>query len=139
MIAISYPELTKPPSTSSPSPSGSSRCSSPSASSTSDWSGSCHWAPEPSRAASRYQEDTDAAWVGPVADYLADGLRETALLALVSIAASLLAGILLGALLTLPGKPVRAVVRAYVEIWRGLPIIITLFLIFFVRPSSAYG
>ncbi|MGW2555225.1 amino acid ABC transporter permease [Streptomyces sp. NPDC001635] len=74
------------------------------------------------------------AWVGPVADYLAGGLRETALLALVSIAASLLAGILLGALLTLPGKPVRAVVRAYVEIWRGLPIIITLFLIFFVLP-----
>jgi len=74
------------------------------------------------------------AWVGPVADYLAGGLRETALLALVSIAASLLVGILLGALLTLPGKPVRAVVRAYVEIWRGLPIIITLFLIFFVLP-----
>ncbi|MFJ8612051.1 amino acid ABC transporter permease [Streptomyces sp. NPDC093675] len=74
------------------------------------------------------------AWVGPVADYLAGGLRETALLALVSIAASLLVGILLGALLTLPGNPVRAVVRAYVEIWRGLPIIITLFLIFFVLP-----
>ncbi|MFE1854273.1 amino acid ABC transporter permease [Streptomyces sp. NPDC059489] len=74
------------------------------------------------------------AWVGPVADYLTGGLRETALLALVSIAASLLVGILLGALLTLPGKPVRAVVRAYVEIWRGLPIIITLFLIFFVLP-----
>ncbi|MET9047201.1 amino acid ABC transporter permease [Streptomyces sp. NPDC004362] len=74
------------------------------------------------------------AWVGPVADYLAGGLRETALLALVSIAASLLVGILLGALLTLPSKPVRAVVRAYVEIWRGLPIIITLFLIFFVLP-----
>jgi polar amino acid transport system permease protein len=74
------------------------------------------------------------AWVGPVADYLAGGLRETALLALVSIAASLLVGILLGALLTLPGKPVRAVVRAYVEIWRGLPIIIILFLIFFVLP-----
>ncbi|MGW7669270.1 amino acid ABC transporter permease [Streptomyces sp. NPDC054775] len=74
------------------------------------------------------------AWVGPVADYLAGGLRETALLALVSIAASLLVGILLGALLTLPSKPVRAVVRAYVEIWRGLPIIIILFLIFFVLP-----
>ncbi|MBW8698173.1 putative glutamine ABC transporter permease protein GlnM [Streptomyces sp. MBT84] len=74
------------------------------------------------------------AWVGPVADYLAVGLRETALLALVSIAASLLVGILLGALLTLPSKPVRAVVRAYVEIWRGLPIIIILFLIFFVLP-----
>ncbi|MFF1838391.1 amino acid ABC transporter permease [Streptomyces sp. NPDC058231] len=73
-------------------------------------------------------------WVGPVASYLADGLRETALLALVSIAASLLVGILLGAVLTLPSRPVRAVVRAYVEIWRGLPIIIILFFIFFVLP-----
>ncbi|WP_392675731.1 amino acid ABC transporter permease [Streptomyces sp. LN785] len=73
-------------------------------------------------------------WVGPVASYLADGLRETALLALVTIAASLLVGILLGAVLTLPSRLVRAVVRAYVEIWRGLPIIIILFFIFFVLP-----
>ncbi|MFI5633453.1 amino acid ABC transporter permease [Streptomyces sp. NPDC051664] len=73
-------------------------------------------------------------WVGPVADYLAGGLHETALLALVSIAASLLAGILLGAVLTLPSRPVRGVVRAYVEVWRGLPIIIILFFIFFVLP-----
>jgi His/Glu/Gln/Arg/opine family amino acid ABC transporter permease subunit len=73
-------------------------------------------------------------WVGPVADYLATGLRETALLALVSIAASLLVGTVLGAVLTLPSKPVRAVVRTYVEIWRGLPIIIILYFIFFVLP-----
>ncbi|MGW2054326.1 amino acid ABC transporter permease [Streptomyces sp. NPDC001840] len=73
-------------------------------------------------------------WVGPVAGYLADGLRETALLALVSIAASLLAGTLLGAVLTLPSRPVRAAARAYVEIWRGLPIIIILYFIFFVLP-----
>jgi polar amino acid transport system permease protein len=73
-------------------------------------------------------------WVGPVADYLAGGLRQTVLLALVSIATSLLAGILLGAVLTVPSRAVRAVVRAYVEIWRGLPIIIILFFIFFVLP-----
>ncbi len=73
-------------------------------------------------------------WVGPVAAYLAGGLRETALLALVTIAASLLAGILLGTVLTLPSRGVRGVVRAYVEVWRGLPIIIILFFIFFVLP-----
>lgn len=73
-------------------------------------------------------------WVGPVADYLADGLRETALLALVCVAASLLAGTVLGAVLTLPSRAVRAVVRAYVEVWRGLPIIIILYFIFFVLP-----
>jgi His/Glu/Gln/Arg/opine family amino acid ABC transporter permease subunit len=75
-----------------------------------------------------------APWVGPVADYLAQGLRETALLALVSVAASLLAGTLLGAVLTLPSRAVRAVARTYVEIWRGLPIIIILYFIFFVLP-----
>lgn len=73
-------------------------------------------------------------WAGPVADYLAGGLRETALLALAAIAASLLVGTLLGAVLTLPSRPVRAVVRVYVEVWRGLPIIIILFFIFFVLP-----
>ncbi|MGW2839475.1 amino acid ABC transporter permease [Streptomyces sp. NPDC001493] len=73
-------------------------------------------------------------WVGPVADYLAEGLRETALLALVCVVAGLLAGVPLGAALTLPVRPVRAVVRAYVEIWRGLPIIIILYFIFFVLP-----
>jgi His/Glu/Gln/Arg/opine family amino acid ABC transporter permease subunit len=73
-------------------------------------------------------------WAGPVASYLAGGLRETALLALVSIAASLLVGILLGAVLTLPSRTVRGVARVYVEVWRGLPIIIILFFIFFVLP-----
>lgn len=73
-------------------------------------------------------------WAGPVADYLAGGLRETALLALAAIAASLLVGTLLGTVLTLPSRPVRAVVRVYVEVWRGLPIIIILFFIFFVLP-----
>ncbi|MFC4030099.1 amino acid ABC transporter permease [Streptomyces polygonati] len=73
-------------------------------------------------------------WAGPVASYLATGLRETALLALASIAASLLLGTLLGAVLTQPSRAVRAVARAYVEIWRGLPIIIILYFIFFVLP-----
>ncbi|WNI16026.1 amino acid ABC transporter permease [Actinacidiphila sp. ITFR-21] len=73
-------------------------------------------------------------WVGPVADYLATGLRETVLLALASIATSLLAGTVLGAVLTLPSKPARALARTYVEIWRGLPIIVILYFIFFVLP-----
>jgi polar amino acid transport system permease protein len=74
------------------------------------------------------------AWVGPVASYLATGLQTTAMLALTSVLASIAVGVLLGTLLTLPNRVVRAVVRAYVEIWRGLPIIIILFFIFFVLP-----
>jgi His/Glu/Gln/Arg/opine family amino acid ABC transporter permease subunit len=64
------------------------------------------------------------AWAGPVATYLAQGLRTTALLALVSIIASTAVGVVVGTLSTLPGRVVRAVLRAYVEIWRGLPIIV---------------
>jgi polar amino acid transport system permease protein len=74
-------------------------------------------------------------WVGPVASYLATGLRTTALLAAVSVVASVALGVVLGTLLTLPSRLVRAVLRAYVEIWRGLPIIIILFFIFFVLPA----
>ena len=41
---------------------------------------------------------------------------------------------MIGTALVLPSKPLRAVLRAYVEIWRGLPIIITLFFVFFALP-----
>lgn len=76
-------------------------------------------------------------WVGPVASYLATGLRTTAMLAAISIVASIAAGVVLGTLMTLPSRIVRGVVRTYVEIWRGLPIIIILFFIFFVLPIVA--
>lgn len=73
-------------------------------------------------------------WVGPVATYMADGLRTTALLAAVSVVASVIVGVVLGTLLTLPSRVLRAIVRAYVEVWRGLPIIVILFFIFFALP-----
>lgn len=73
-------------------------------------------------------------WVEPVASYVAQGLWTTLLLALVSIVASVVVGTVLGTLMTLPSAVTRGVIRVYVEIWRGLPIIITLFFIFFVLP-----
>ncbi|TDV48794.1 amino acid ABC transporter permease [Actinophytocola oryzae] len=73
-------------------------------------------------------------WVEPVASYVAQGLWTTLLLALVSVVASVLVGTVLGTLMTLPSVVVRGGIRVYVEVWRGLPIIITLFFIFFVLP-----
>jgi polar amino acid transport system permease protein len=73
-------------------------------------------------------------WVEPVASYVAQGLWTTLLLALVSVVASVIVGTVLGTLMTLPSIVVRGVIRVYVEVWRGLPIIITLFFIFFVLP-----
>jgi len=77
--------------------------------------------------------------VEPVVSYVAQGLWTTLLLALVSIVASVILGTALGALMTLPSVVVRGAIRVYVEIWRGLPIIIKLFFIFFVLPILGLG
>jgi polar amino acid transport system permease protein len=48
------------------------------------------------------------------------------------VAASTIVGIALGTLLTL--RVVRVPVRLYVEVWRGLPILVTVFLVYFALP-----
>lgn len=76
-----------------------------------------------------------APWIEPVVRYVAQGLVVTLELAVLSVIASILLGTVIGALLTLPSRAVRLTLRAYVELWRGLPIIITLFFIFFALPA----
>ena len=49
---------------------------------------------------------------------------------------SLLIGVTLGTLLTIKFMPSRALIRLYIEVWRGLPILVTLFLVFFLLPGS---
>lgn len=74
-------------------------------------------------------------WVPPVASYMARGLLTTAVLSVVGMTASVALGILLGVLQTARVAPIRVLVRLYVELWRGLPIVITLFFIFFALPA----
>lgn len=75
-------------------------------------------------------------WAGPVARYmLHTGLPETLRISAFAVTGSALVGIVLGTLLTLRFLPVRAAARLYVEVWRGLPIIVTIFLIYFALPS----
>lgn len=75
-------------------------------------------------------------WVSPVAEYiLREGLRETLRLAAIAVVASTSLGILLGTLLTIRFLPLRAVIRLYIEVWRGLPIIVTIFLLYFALPG----
>lgn len=74
------------------------------------------------------------AWVGPVASYSAQGLLTTVLLAVVTSVASVVVGTLIGTALTVPSRGVQLPLRAYVEVWRGLPIIVTLFFVFFALP-----
>lgn len=74
-------------------------------------------------------------WAGPVLRYMLEvGLKGTLQIAAISLVASTLIGITLGTLLTIRFRPSRALIRLYVEVWRGLPILVTIFLVFFVLP-----
>lgn len=76
-------------------------------------------------------------WVGPVAEYMArDGLPETIRLAAFAVVGSTVIGIVLGTLITVRFLPLTALIRAYIEIWRGLPIVVTIFLIYYALPNA---
>ncbi len=76
-------------------------------------------------------------WVEPTAEYMWEvGLRGTLKIAAYSLVASTLIGITLGTLMTIRFLPSRAVIRFYVEVWRGLPLIVTIFIIFFAFPVA---
>ncbi|HEU0248582.1 MAG TPA: amino acid ABC transporter permease [Gaiellaceae bacterium] len=75
-------------------------------------------------------------WVEPVARYVVEvGLRNTLKLSAIALAGSALIGITLGTLLTIRFLPTRALIRLYIEIWRGLPILVTIFIVFFALPA----
>lgn len=76
-------------------------------------------------------------WVEPVACYMAtEGLKGTGTIAVESVVASAVVGVLFGTLMTLDFLPLKAAIRLYIEIWRGLPLIVTIFVIFFVLPTA---
>jgi polar amino acid transport system permease protein len=74
-------------------------------------------------------------WVEPAARYiLEEGLRGMLHVAVIALMGSTLIGIPLGTLLTIPFRPSRWLIRLYIEIFRGLPIIVTVFLVFYGLP-----
>jgi polar amino acid transport system permease protein len=75
-------------------------------------------------------------WAWPVARYiLEEGLPATLMVSAVAVACSTLIGVVLGTLLTIRFPPLRLLIRAYVEIFRGLPILVTVFIVYFGLPS----
>lgn len=75
-------------------------------------------------------------WVGPVAHYmLYVGLKETLKIAVFAVTGSVVIGVIFGTVLTIRFWPTRALVRLYIEVWRGLPIIVTIFIIYFALPG----
>lgn len=75
-------------------------------------------------------------WIEPVARYmLEEGLANTLKVSAIALVGSSLIGIALGTALTIRFLPTRAVIRLYIEVWRGLPILVTIFIIFFALPA----
>jgi polar amino acid transport system permease protein len=75
-------------------------------------------------------------WVQTVAEYMfREGLRGTLQIAALALIGSTLIGITLGTLLTIKFLPLRGLIRLYIEVWRGLPILVTIFIIFFALPA----
>jgi len=75
-------------------------------------------------------------WVEPTVRYMAEqGLEGTLRIAGAALAGSAAIGILLGTALTIDFLPTRALIRLYIEVWRGLPILVTIFIIYFALPS----
>lgn len=74
------------------------------------------------------------AWAGPVALYVGERIWATSVIALATILASLVAGGVIGILQTVRHCLLRVLLRIYIEVWRGFPMIVTLYLTFFALP-----
>ena len=75
-------------------------------------------------------------WVEPVVRYiLEEGLPATLLVSAVAVVGSGVIGIALGTLLTIQLAPLRALIRLYIEVFRGLPILVTVFMVYFGLPA----
>jgi polar amino acid transport system permease protein len=77
-------------------------------------------------------------WAGPVARYiLEEGLPGTLRVSAFAVTGSALIGIVLGTLMTVRFLPLRMVIRFYIEVFRGLPILVTVFIVYFGLPSAS--
>jgi polar amino acid transport system permease protein len=75
-------------------------------------------------------------WLGPVLRYiLEEGLPGTLYVASIAVTGSTLIGVAAGTALTIRVAPLRAVLRLHVEVFRGLPILVTVFVVYFGLPA----
>jgi His/Glu/Gln/Arg/opine family amino acid ABC transporter permease subunit len=71
-------------------------------------------------------------WAEPVLRYiLEEGLPGTLRVAAIALTGSVLIGVVFGTLITIRFLPLRAVIRSYIEVFRGLPILVTVFIVYF--------
>jgi polar amino acid transport system permease protein len=83
-------------------------------------------------------------WVEPVARYILEvGLPATLRVSATAVVGSSVIGVVLGTLLTIEFLPLKAAIRCYLEVFRGLPILVTVFMVYFglpaISPQLEYG
>ena len=75
-------------------------------------------------------------WVRPVAEYIVyEGLPGTLRVSAIAVVGSALIGVVFGTLMTIRFLPLQALIRLYIEVFRGLPILVTVFIVYFGLPS----
>jgi His/Glu/Gln/Arg/opine family amino acid ABC transporter permease subunit len=76
-------------------------------------------------------------WASAVGHYMFHvGLKETLRIAAVAVVGSTVIGIFLGTVLTIRFRPSRMLIRLYIEVFRGLPIVVTIFLVYYALPQA---
>lgn len=83
-----------------------------------------------------YQFRWSVLWTPPHGSWLIDGLLMTLRLSAVSWIIAVLIGILVGALRTVPFRPLRMAATAYVEFFRNVPLLVWLFFWYFGAPEA---
>jgi His/Glu/Gln/Arg/opine family amino acid ABC transporter permease subunit len=79
-------------------------------------------------------------WFRDVAEYiLRVGLPNTLKIAAFALTASTVVGLLLGTLITIRFRPLQALIRLYIEVWRGLPILVTVLFIYWAATAEVGG
>ena len=79
-------------------------------------------------------------WFRDVAEYiLRVGLPNTLKIAAFAVTASVVVGIVLGTLITIRFRPLQALIRVYIEVWRGLPILVTVLFIYWSATAEVGG
>ena len=75
-------------------------------------------------------------WAEPVARFiLTEGLPATLQVSAAAVLGATTIGILLGTLLTIDFWASRALIRFYIEVFRGLPILVTVLIVYFGLPA----
>jgi polar amino acid transport system permease protein len=79
-------------------------------------------------------------WFRDVAEYmLREGLPNTLKIAAFALTASTVVGLVLGTLITIRFRPLQALIRVYIEVWRGLPILVTVLFIYWSATADVGG